>query len=124
MLQVKPLKISYPALILTLLLGFQLFGFSQTTNFKNYSVKDGLPSSEVYSAMQDSKGFMWFATDKGVSRFDGYTFTNFTTSNGLADNTVFQCQEDYKGRIWFRSFSGRLSYFYHDSIYKLPINDS
>ena len=74
--------------------------------------------------MQDSKGYMWFATDRGVCRFDGYQFKTFTTSNGLADNTIFECKEDYKGRIWFRSFSGRLSYYYHDSIYKIPINDS
>src|ERR1700722_502833 len=98
--------------------------FSQSPEFKNYTVKDGLPSSEIYNSIQDSKGFLWFATDKGVSRFDGYGFTTFNTSNGLADNTVFECQEDFKGRIWFRSFSGKLSYYYHDSIYKLAINDS
>ncbi|HXP52481.1 MAG TPA: histidine kinase [Bacteroidia bacterium] len=99
-------------------------GFSQTAELKNYGVKDGIPSSEVYNSMQDSKGYMWFATDKGVCRFDGYEFRSFTTSNGLIDNTVFGCYEDFKHRIWFRSFSGKLSYFYNDSIYQLPINDS
>jgi ligand-binding sensor domain-containing protein len=74
--------------------------------------------------MQDSKGFMWFATDRGACRFDGYEFKTFNTSNGLADNTVFECIEDYKGRIWFRTLSGKLSYFLNDSIYRLPINDS
>src|ERR1700739_2211142 len=74
-------------------------GFSQTAELKNYGVKDGIPSSEVYNSMQDSKGYMWFATDKGVSRFDGYTFHNYSTVDGLADNTIFDCQEDYKGRI-------------------------
>ncbi len=98
--------------------------FGQSPEYKNYSVKDGLPSSEVYNSIQDSKGFMWFATDKGVCRFDGYQFRVFTTINGLADNTVFSCQEDYKGRIWFRSFSGKLSYYYNDSIYQSPLNDT
>src|ERR1700722_9887902 len=98
--------------------------FGQSPEYKNYSVKDGLPSSEIYNSMQDSKGFMWFATDKGVCRFNGYEFKTYTTINGLADNTVFECQEDYKGRIWFRSFSGKLSYFYNDSIYQLPVNDT
>jgi len=96
----------------------------QSPGYRNFSVKDGLPSSEVYSSIQDSKGFMWFSTDRGVCRFDGYDFKTFTTSDGLADNTIFECQEDYKGRIWFRSLSGKLSYFYNDSIYRLSINDS
>lgn len=65
---------------------------------------------------------MWFTTDAGVSRFDGYRFENFTTENGLADNTIFGIYEDRKGRIWFRSFSGRLSYYFQDSIYSIGAN--
>jgi ligand-binding sensor domain-containing protein len=105
-------------------MGLAISALGQSTEYRNYNVKDGLPSSEVYNAMQDSKGFMWFATDKGVCRFDGYGFKTFTTNDGLADNTVFECEEDYKGRIWFRSLSGRLSYYYNDSIHALSINDS
>jgi ligand-binding sensor domain-containing protein len=98
--------------------------FSQSSQFRNYSIKEGLPSSEAYNVMQDSKGYMWFCTDKGVSRFDGYEFRNFNKESGLPDNVVFETKEDYKGRIWFRSHSGKLCYFYHDSIFRLPINDS
>ncbi len=94
-----------------------------TLPFQNFTVNEGLPSSEVYHVMQDSKGFMWFSTDHGVCRFDGYQFKSFTTANGLADNTIFEATEDYKGRIWFRSYSGRLSYYYNDSIFSLPEND-
>jgi len=61
----------------------------------------------------------------GVSRFDGYNFKNYSTADGLADNTIFKFYEDYKGRIWFHSFSGRLSYYYNDSIRgaDMPINE-
>ncbi len=107
---------------------FSLLGnipcYSQTTlPFNNFSVNDGLPSSEVYHVMQDSRGFMWFSTDHGVSRYDGYQFKTYTTAEGLADNTIFECIEDYKGRIWFRSFSGKLSYYYHDTIFRLKENE-
>jgi ligand-binding sensor domain-containing protein len=78
---------------------------AQFYQLKNYNVKDGLPSSEVYSMMQDAQGYMWFTTDMGVSRFNGYEFKNFSTENGLADNTVFGLTQDGKGRMWFRSFS-------------------
>lgn len=73
-------------------------------------------------AKQDSRGFMWFATDQGVCRFDGYQFKNYTTNNGLADNTIFGVYEDYKNRIWFYSFSGQLSYYYNEHIYTHSAN--
>jgi len=72
--------------------------------------------------MQDSKGYMWFCTDAGVSRYDGYRFRNFSTENGIPDNTIFGSYEDWKGRIWFRSMSGKLSYFLNDSVYAIPAN--
>ncbi|MFT5970079.1 MAG: ligand-binding sensor domain-containing protein, partial [Flavobacteriales bacterium] len=46
-------------------------GIAQSYQFVNFSVEDGLPSNEVYEVIQDSKGFMWFATDRGVARYNG-----------------------------------------------------
>ncbi len=89
---------------------------SQFYQLKNYNVKDGLPSSDVYAMLQDKSGYLWFTSDMGVSRFNGYEFKNFSTENGLADNTNFGLTEDYKGRIWFRSFSGQLSYYENEKI--------
>ncbi len=110
--------------IITILGFFFLFTeiFAQSHTFHHYTVEDGLPSSEVYSAFQDSKGYMWFATDAGVSRFNGYEFENFDANDGLTDNTVFLITEDYKGRIWFGTFNGKLCYFYNDSIYPYKYN--
>ncbi len=98
---------------------------AQETFLRHYSISDGLPSSETYSAFQDSKGYIWIASDMGVSRFDGYNFKVYTTADGLTDNTVFRFIEDHAGRIWFYTFSGRLSYFYNDSIYgkNFPVNE-
>lgn len=81
------------------------------------TVKDGLPSSTVYHAMQDSKGFMWFCTETGVCRYDGKRFQNFTINSGLADNENFRCYEDRKGRIWFLSYNGKLSYYANGHTY-------
>jgi ligand-binding sensor domain-containing protein len=69
--------------------------------------------------MQDSKGFIWFSTDRGVCRFDGSNFKTFTTAEGLSDNTVFEAIEDSKHRIWFRSFSGRISFYFNERIYSI-----
>jgi ligand-binding sensor domain-containing protein len=82
-------------------------------NLSHLTVKDGLLNSTVYFAMQDTKGFMWFCTETGVSRYDGRKFENFTMNDGLADNVIFKCFEDSRHRIWFLSYNGRLS-FYRD----------
>ncbi len=96
---------------------------SQTKAFINYSVDDDLQSSTVYYTIQDSKGYLWFATDNGVSRFDGFKFKNYTVSDGLLTNTVFNIYEDYKGRIWFLSFNGNLCYFFNNRIEKYKYNN-
>ena len=96
---------------------------AQSPAFRHYTTDDGLLSSEVYFIIQDKKGYIWFATDMGVSRFDGYHFKNFDIQKGLPSNTIFEIYEDYKGRIWFSSFSGELSYYYNDTIVQYPHND-
>jgi signal transduction histidine kinase/ligand-binding sensor domain-containing protein len=76
-----------------------------------YSVPDGLPSSEVYEVYEDKQGFLWFATDNGVARYDGKDFRTFHVKDGLTDPVVFGFFEDERNRIWFRTFSGKLCYF-------------
>ncbi len=95
----------------------------QKYQLRHYSVEDNLPSSEVYHVYQDSDGYMWIATNMGVSRFDGYEFENFDLEDGLPGSTIFEIYEDYKGRIWFLSFSMKLSYYYKDSIHTYRHND-
>lgn len=91
--------------------------YSQTLSFRNYTVNDGLANSTVYSIHQDSKGFIWFATESGVSRYDGQSFQNFAMDDGLSDNEVLQIREDSKGKIWFLTLNGKLSYYYQNKFY-------
>ncbi|MFT3911266.1 MAG: histidine kinase [Ferruginibacter sp.] len=80
--------------------------------FHHFTTDDGLPSSQVYQAMQDADGYMWFATDRGVVKYNGYEFKTFTDKDGLNDNVIFKLFQDYKKRIWMLSFSGRI--FIHE----------
>ncbi|WP_225869586.1 ligand-binding sensor domain-containing protein [Pedobacter psychroterrae] len=93
------------------------FGYSQSTYLQHFSTKDGLPSNNCFYTMQDTKGYIWVATDAGVSRFDGKIFENFSVDDGLPDNQILQLKEDKKGRIWFLALNGQLSYFYNGKIY-------
>jgi len=86
-------------------------------------MKDGLPGPNVYYALQDSKGYIWLATDRGVSRFNGYEFETFDSDDGLPDNTVFEIFEDHLGRIWFAPFNLELAYYENGKIYTYKHND-
>lgn len=79
--------------------------------FHNFTVENGLPSSETYFVHQDHAGYIWICTDRGVSRYDGYQFHNFTTTDGLTDNLVFRIFEDSKHRIWFVTSNSQLCYY-------------
>lgn len=96
--------------------------YAQQPVFRHYSVDEGLPSSEVYQVIQDKKGYIWIATNMGVSRFDGRTFKNYDVQDGLPENTVFEVYEDETGRIWFISFPFQLSFFRNDSIIPYKYN--
>lgn len=89
---------------------------AQKYTYRHYGVEDGLASSEVYQVFQDRKGNMWFATDMGISRFNGNNFTNFDISNGLPANTVFEIFEDQHGKVWFLGMGIKLSYYLNDTI--------
>jgi len=84
--------------------------------FKNYNTSDGLPSPEVYCVFEDSKERMWFGTDNGVSRFDGYEFHNYGPKQGLNQNVVFDILEDAQHRIWFGTMGGEIFILENDSI--------
>ncbi|HEY0898530.1 MAG TPA: two-component regulator propeller domain-containing protein [Sphingobacteriaceae bacterium] len=96
---------------------------AQTLNFKELTVDKGLVSSIVYYSYQDSKGFMWFATEAGVSRYDGSRFESFSIEDGLSDNEILWIQEDSQHRIWFLTLNGQLCYYYKNKFYN-PSNNS
>lgn len=50
--------------------------FAQQLSVRHYNVEDGLPHSTVGAIYQDKKGYIWFGTADGLSRFDGLPFLN------------------------------------------------
>lgn len=84
----------------------------------NYTMEDGLPSNFVYRAVQDSAGYIWFCTDKGVSKFDGTSFRTFDVSDGLPHNDIFDIGMDNHGKLWLSTFDS-ICYIKNDSIHYL-----
>ena len=105
----------YSFMIILLLAGSELP--AQNPYIQHFTTQDGLPSNTVYYIYQDSKKFIWFATDAGVSRYDGTSFVNFRKKDGLSSNEVIKIKEDSFGRIWFFNYNTAMDFFYHEKIY-------
>ncbi len=98
--------------------------FSQKYVFDNYGTKDGLPQSKINDVLQDNIGYLWIATDAGVSRFNGSTFENFSVDNGLAENITRTLFQDSSGVIWIGHDFGKITRFYDKTFHPLHIANS
>jgi hypothetical protein len=86
--------------------------FSKYTN-RTYSVKEGLPSNALYRSIIDKKGYLWIATELGLSRFDGKRFRNYSTTDGLTDNEITDLFVDSSGLVWAIPFRRTLVFTMH-----------
>ena len=99
-----------------LLLAGMAYAFAQDLQKTNLTVEDGLPSNNVYGCIQDVKGFIWFFTDKGISKYNGSEFKTFTVQDGLQTNDVWDLSEDKQGRLWIFANGDKLQYILDDKI--------
>ncbi len=83
-------------------------------DFKHITIEDGLSQGTVFAILQDSQGFMWFGTEDGLNRYNGYEFTIFkndpTDSTSLHNNFVTALLEDEEGYIWIGTIQGLSRY--------------
>ncbi|MBK8145968.1 MAG: histidine kinase [Bacteroidetes bacterium] len=109
---------------LLLLLHFVvLSSAAQKLIYTNYTKKVGLLSNTVYGIYRTSDGYLWFATDKGISRYNGHQFMHYTLNEGLADIENFFFYEDRQRRLWIGSYNGNISYIQNDVVHSQQ-NDS
>lgn len=87
--------------------------------FSGYSIADGLSQSVVNCILQDSRGFMWFGTQNGLNRFNGYTFEVFTSrpadTTSLSNNWIYAIAEDGEGNLWIGTKGGLNRYVRRES---------
>ena len=85
----------------------------QTINFNHITVENGLSNNDVNTLIQDKYGFIWFGTDDGLNRYDGYNFKVFRhapdDSTSISDNSIWALAEDKKGNIWIGTKAGNLN---------------
>jgi ligand-binding sensor domain-containing protein len=81
-------------------------GRAERLPIRAYTTADGLAHNFVHRIVADSRGFLWFATEDGLSRFDGYSFSNFSVEQGLPHRTVTDLLETRSGELWVATFGG------------------
>ncbi|MEN8222651.1 MAG: two-component regulator propeller domain-containing protein, partial [Acidobacteriota bacterium] len=86
--------------------------------FKHINNRDGLPHNSVNSVIQDKTGFIWFATENGLSRYDGYSFVNYSgihnSEKSIGDNVINTVELDRSGKIWAGTNGGGLNRYDHE----------
>ncbi|MFZ1517249.1 MAG: two-component regulator propeller domain-containing protein [Ignavibacteriaceae bacterium] len=94
--------------------------FPQSILFNRFLVKEGLSNDDVNCVLEDKLGFMWFGTEDGLNRFDGYSFrvyrNNPDDNNSISSNIIWALFEDAEGYIWVGTKSGELNRYdpYYD----------
>lgn len=93
--------------------------FGQQYPFIQFDTKDGLAQSQVRAIAQDENGYIWFGTQGGLSRYDGYEFVNFSTEDGLSANQI-NCMFQGSKNFWVGS-TGSLSILMGNKFSALPL---
>ncbi len=80
------------------------------TRFERLSVDNGLSQNSVTCILQDNKGLMWFGTNDGLNKYDGYSFTiyrkEYDNSNSIGSNNITDVIEDNTDRLWIGTQAG------------------
>ena len=112
------LRLLYVNLVLMLLAMPAYGNLPQQLNleFNTLTNRDGLSNGQVNCILQDNRGYMWFATQSGLNRYDGFRFKNFFNKNldekTIPNNSVDDIQQDWKGNLWIHTGVGYCIYQY------------
>lgn len=99
-----------------------LFTQNLDNNYIEYSENEGLPSNHIYRITQDNLGNIWFATNRGLSQFNGIEFKNFTYKEGLPNQNIWELLPD-GDKIWIFSKHKKQGYIQHDKVFVFSSSD-
>ncbi len=97
--------------------------YGQEFKHRKFTTTNGLSSTTIYHALQDRNGYLWLATDAGVTRFDGTHFKQYYKEDGLGDNDIIHLLLGRRGEIGFLSYNGVFSFYHNEKIYN-PTNQA
>ena len=108
------MKIKLLLFSIACILSSQLTMAQSSLRFGRISVDKGLSQSTVYCTYQDSQGFIWFGTEDGLNKYDGYTYDvskyDPTDSNSISNNIIRVMFEDSHQTLWIGTDNGLNTY--------------
>jgi ligand-binding sensor domain-containing protein/signal transduction histidine kinase len=88
---------------------------SQDIKFSHLTPDHGLLSGNTFCTFQDYQGFLWFGSEEGLQRYDGYSFKNYfpdkNDSTSLSSSFVLQILEDSHHNLWIGTFDNGLCWY-------------
>jgi signal transduction histidine kinase/ligand-binding sensor domain-containing protein/DNA-binding response OmpR family regulator len=97
------------AIIVALSWPFMIIGQETSYSFSQLDISQGLSNNQINSIYKDHRGFMWFGTNAGLNRYDGYSFKKYRhneqDSATIGDDQVFTIFEGPEKLIWIRTQS-------------------
>ncbi len=112
-------KLFYKICIYLLLIFIQpsgLIAFNPISNYEKYILKswnkyNGLPHNSVNCIIQDTQGYVWIGTEKGVARFDGSFFKIFdkTNTKAIKNNSITSLFISKDGTLWIGTNGGGIT---------------
>jgi PAS domain S-box-containing protein len=92
----QPLDVAHPA--------------GRLLNFSHITAEHGLSDERIWALLQDQSGFMWFGSNNGLHRFDGYDMVVYrhddSDPNSLSGNVIQKLYQDSGGTMWVGTRSG------------------
>jgi DNA-binding NtrC family response regulator/ligand-binding sensor domain-containing protein len=102
-------------IILSLLLIVNAFSQSEDIRFEHLTVSDGLPHNHIKCIIQDHLGFLWFTTQNGLVKYNGYNFKTYLPvpddTNSINTRNPIMLIEDHLGDLWIASWEEGLIKF-------------
>lgn len=104
-------------LLLVVLFFVPFYSIAQNAsiNFSTLTAKDGVSSNTVYAILKDRYGFLWFATEDGLNRYDGTNFRIYRyvagDTSSIGANHITALYEDKRGTLWVGTNGGSLSVY-------------
>ena len=93
---------------------------SQTYNFNEFGLEEGICDRYVYTINQDNNGYLWMGTGAGLCRFDGFKFRDDLLTDSIARGSVVSSYKDRQGNIWLGHIDGSLTVY--DGSNFIPVN--
>ncbi|TRY29608.1 two-component regulator propeller domain-containing protein [Aliiglaciecola sp. M165] len=107
---IQKIMVKLSTLLLTLTMVSSALGDEENIRFQKIALEQGLSQEFIITAFQDSEGFMWFGTQEGLNRYDGYQFKVFTYSvrnrESLSSDWVFSIAEYDENTLWIGTRGG------------------